>query len=536
MSSLGSLAQTINRGFAQKDLYDKQFREEETSRRALDREARNDAQVRFRNEMTEEDLGVLQGSAPTRESLGIVTSPKPVPAPSKDTGLSTPPKSGGTGESPTKAVDTTEGKSEGTLSKMYDWVKENPLDAAATAAMFVPGVGWVASGVLRTLSVGGKAYKAGQAIKAAAPGAKVAAKRVLGNTKRQYGPGKGKIPANKKTFDTKARAEASLRGSNYPKGSQSVVKTSGGKYTIAPSAKNIATSSKFHSVGAAGYLLATSQKEKEANIADHRNKGKEAQDSSEMPTPIGAPTKKMEKRAAEEGRKMSEEEAVKVLSKATKAWNSRKLAAVLRLQEGGILPKTAVSNFMETGSFSVSAKEARAGVKSNADRLSATNKALGLLIPGSEAYFADASSYWQSDSKGKRTFNSSKAQSDVLASGLTGRRELAILFGKSNVADLDPSELAALIRVVGKNRSGDYQGENSFWGGKRNPNLSTGLILVSKMLAERAVNQGSVDIEGRTFNLEDLQKIADDNSMTLSEVIDMELEEKDTSTLMTADE
>ena len=544
MSSLGNLARSISYGNQQRSVYDTQNQQRATNELARAEAIQKSEREKFLAEQAVGDIEAFQSNRPTQQSLGLsrVKPPAVTVKPPAVTveGIETQSKLGDT-----QKIEADIVKDPGVMTKVGDWITENPLDAAATAAMFVPGVGWVASAVLRSFSAGGKLYgvykKGKQVVKAAdelSKRATVATRRGLGRTRREYGdPGafgrRRTIPANRRNFDTEAAAQRSLNASNYRAGSQEVIQTANGKWTIAPTVKNVLTSSKTAAVGGAVYLgsSALSDDEKKAKVNEHKK-----DPSGDIPSPAGEPTERMWKNAA--GIEMTETEATKVLSTATKAWNARKLAAVRRLQEGGILGKDSLSNFIETGTLSMSAKDLASKVKSKSDIMKGVSSTLDMVVPGLEDYYGGARGYFTKSAKGVKKFDTDKAKSDIYNTLSQSPAAIAVVFGRRSMDEMTPADFALAGKIIGKNRSADFQGSQSSWydpmSEDRAANLSTGNMLISKFLAKFSESQSTIalltkDGSKKQFDVALLREEADNAGITLDKLIARIIGEKDTS-------
>ena len=216
-----------------------------------------------------------------------------------------------------------------------EWVKENPAEAAGYALMFIPGIGWAGAGaraligLARAKNWGTKALNLFKKLN-------VKARRTFGDTTRKYG-GK-RVPLNKKTYKTKAQAEAALRASNFGKlNKHKVVETGTGEYTLAPTMGNVATSKGTAFVAGAGMVAS-------------QRKGAPATEKS-----VVSPAQ--QQRAQKEAQKMSESDAMRVVRSPDRYARFKQAAAIQTLQSRGLLDKSALTNFLSTGNIGVTVKD-----------------------------------------------------------------------------------------------------------------------------------------------------------------------------------
>lgn len=218
----------------------------------------------------------------------------------------------------------------------FEYAKENPGELASYGLMFIPGLGWVATGY-RAIKKLAKAKKWGKRSLQALKGLNVAGRRAMGTTTRKWG---GKtIPLNKKTYTTKAQAESALRRSNFDGlDAHKVVQNSKGEWTLAPTVGNIATSKgTMFAAGAAG-LVASSDGE-QAKVAG------------------GAVSPAQQARAEKAAETMSRKEASKLLTQRGRYAKFKQLSALKVLQDAEEIPADSVANFMETGTVTLNTKE-----------------------------------------------------------------------------------------------------------------------------------------------------------------------------------
>jgi hypothetical protein len=163
---------------------------------------------------------------------------------------------------------------------------------------------------------------------------------------------------------------------------------------------------------------------------------------------------------------------------------------------------------------------------------------LDMVVPGLEDYYGGARGYFTKSAKGVKKFDTDKAKSDIYNTLSQSPAAIAVVFGRRSMDEMTPADFALAGKIIGKNRSGDFQGSQSSWydpmSEDRAANLSTGNMLISKFLAKFSESQSTIalltkDGSKKQFDVALLREEADNAGITLDKLIARIIGEKDTS-------